>query len=255
MQAQRLPAARGAFWLAAGFALYRRNPLLLGMLTLGYLMTVVAFGLLQPIGQFLMPLALPALTVLVANGFRALDLAPSRTLPRGVLTSGLAEHRGALLRLGGLHLAGTMVVLAADLMLEGGHWSSLMLDTSDETVQMMHMLRLMALASPLLLAFWFAPLLTAWAGVTAAKSMFFSFIAAWRNWRAFLAYGMAVLLIGVVLPGLLMIGAGLISQVLAEVVSVALRTVLLMVFAPVLMASVYLSYRDVFMAPPPVADE
>ena len=254
MQAQRLPAARGAFWLAAGFALYRRNPLLLGMLTLGYLMIVVAFGLLQPIGQFLMPLALPALTVLVANGFRALDLAPSRTLPRGVLASGLAEHRGALLRLGALHLAGTMAVLAADLMLEGGHWSSLTLDTSDETAQIVHMLRLMALASPLLLAFWFAPLLTAWEGVTAAKSMFFSFIAAWRNWRAFLAYGLAVTLIGVFLPGLVLLLAGLLSATLGDILSMALRLLLILVFAPVLMVSIYLSYRDVFV-PTPAAHE
>ncbi|MEK7737738.1 MAG: hypothetical protein AAB319_08290, partial [Pseudomonadota bacterium] len=73
MQARKLPALRGAFWIIAGFQLYRRNPPLLIMLTLGYLFLVVALGQLPPIGPFLLPLALPILTALVANACRALD--------------------------------------------------------------------------------------------------------------------------------------------------------------------------------------
>lgn len=244
MQAQRLPAARGAFWLAAGFALYRRNPPLLTALTLGYLMIVTGFGMLQPLGQFLLPLLLPALTVLLANGFRALDLGQSKTL--SALVTGLAEHRGALLRLGAFHLAGTLALLAIDTLLAGGKSPVLPPDRGEETAQMMHLLRLMALASPLLLAFWFAPLLTAWEGVTAAKSLFFSFVAALRNWRAFLAYGLAVMLVGALLPALMLFLANLISKTLGDVLAVALYTLLFLVFAPVLMTSVYLSYRDVF---------
>lgn len=250
MQAQRLPAARGFSWLTEGFALFRRNPPLLTLLTLGYLLIVLALGQLQPVGPFLLPLLLPAMTALVAGGCRALDLG----LPRQALASGLAEQRGPLLRLGILHLSGTLAVLAIDLLLEGGNWSSFDLGMNQETVKLAQMLRLMLIASPLLLAFWFAPLLTAWDRVPAAKSLFFSFVAAWRNWRAFLAYGTAVMLIGVFLPGLLLIVAGLLSATLGEILSMALRLLLILVFAPVLMASVYLSYRDVFV-PPPAAHE
>jgi len=254
MHAQRLPAARGIFWLRASFALYRRNPPLLTTLTLGYLMVVAAFGLLQPIGQFLLPLFLPALTVILANGFRAVDLAQSPGLPRTALIAGIAEHRGALLRLGLLHLAGTLAVLAIDLLIEGGNKSELLLDMGEETAQLTHMLRLMALAVPLFLAFWFAPLLTAWEGLQAAKSLFFSFVAAWRNWRAFIAYGLAVMLVGAFFPGLILIVASLLSKTLADILSVVLRAMLFLVFAPVLMASVYLSFRDVFQSVP-AADE
>lgn len=252
MQAQRLPAARGVFWLTAGFALYRRSPPLLTMLTLGYLLIVVAFGQIPPVGPFLLPLLLPALTALVANGCRALDLADGSGPPfsRRALTSGLVEQRGALLRLGALHLVGTLAVLAIDLMIEGSDWSSLGLGMSEETVGLAHMLRLMLIASPLLLAFWFAPLLTAWDRVPAAKSLFFSFVAVWRNWRAFLAYGLAAMVIGVFLPGLILIVGGLLSKTLGDILSMALRMLLVLVFAPVLMASVYLSYRDVFRSPP-----
>ena len=113
---------------------------------------------------------------------------------------------------------------------------------------------ILVMASPLLMAFWFAPLLTAWDGIGAGKSLFFSFIASWRNWRAFCIYGLALGLVGAALPGLILIIAGLISPVLVNVLSIALRMLLIFVLAPTMVASVYLSYRDVFEAPP-VADE
>ena len=57
-------------------------------------------------------------------------------------------------------------------------------------------------------------------------------------------------LIGVLLPTLLVIAATMVSARLAEIVSLVLQGVLLLIFAPVLMATVYLSYRDVFVAEP-----
>ncbi len=255
MQARTLPAVRGAFWIVAGFQLYRRNPPLLIMLTLGYLFLVVAFSQLQPIGPFLLPLALPALTVLVANGCRALDSGLPLPLPRSTLIAGLREQRKALLHLGGLNLLGTLAILAIDLVLQGGNSSALVggneesVGTTgrlDDAELLWHMLRLLLIALPVLLAFWFAPLLTAWEGVPAAKALFFSMIAVWRNWRAFLIYALTVTLIGVFLPGLLLLFASLLSKSLAEILSVALRMVLFLVLAPVLMTSIYQSYRDVF---------
>ncbi|MDD5175918.1 MAG: BPSS1780 family membrane protein [Sterolibacterium sp.] len=253
MQARLLPAARGAFWIFAGFKLYRRNPPLLTTLTLGYLLLVVAFGQLQPVGPFLLPLLLPTLTALIANGCRALDQGLSE--PRRELVFGLREHRGALLRLGVLHLLGTLAILALSLLLQGDESSLLVVGkdetgatetTLDEAELLWHMLRLMLIALPVLLAFWFAPLLTAWDGVPSAKSLFFSLVAVWRNWRAFLIYALTATLIGVILPGLLLLVATLISKDLVEVLSVALRMLLLLIFAPVLMTGIYQSYRDIF---------
>lgn len=253
MQARTLPAVRGAFWIVAGFQLYRRNPPLLIMLTLGYLFLVVALGQLQPIGPFLLPLALPTLTVLVANSCRALDSGLPLPLPRSTLTAGLREHRRALLHLGGLNLLGTLVILAIDLVLQGGgalvsgnEESASPTNRLDDAELLWHMLRLLLIALPVLLAFWFAPLLTAWEGVPATKALFFSMIAVWRNWRAFLVYALTVTLIGVFLPGLLLLFTGLLSKSLTEMLSIALRMVLFLVLAPVLMTSIYQSYRDVF---------
>ncbi|MCX7174767.1 MAG: BPSS1780 family membrane protein [Proteobacteria bacterium] len=251
MQARLLPAVRGVYWIFDGFRLYRRNPPMLTTLTLGYLLLVVAFGQLQPIGPFLLPLFLPMLTVLIANGCRTLNLG----LARAELFFGLRQKRAALLRLGGLHLIGTMAILAIDLLLQGGESSTIVsgketgegsFNPLDEAEMLWHMLRLLLFALPVLLAFWFAPLLTAWDGLPVLKSLFFSLVAVWRNWRAFVVYALAASLIGVVLPGLLLLIASLISKPLAEVLSVVLRILLLLVFAPVLMTGIYQSYQDVF---------
>jgi hypothetical protein len=115
---------------------------------------------------------------------------------------------------------------------------------------------ILVMASPLLMAFWFAPLLTAWDGVSAGKSLFFSFIASWRNWRAFTA-STAWLWAWSARHA-----AGPdphrrrtdFAGSLVNVLSVALRMLLIFVLAPTMVASVYLSYRDVFEAPA-VADE
>lgn len=249
MQARLLPAVRGVYWILDGFFLYRRNPPMLTTLTLGYLLLVVAFGQLRPVGPFLLPLILPMLTVLIANGCRAL----SQGLGRAALFHGLREKRGDLLRLGGLHLLGTLAILAIDVATQGADSSANGNATGDgalgtlaEAEMLWHMLRLVLIALPVLLAFWFAPLLVAWEGVPALKSLFFSLVAVWRNWRAFLVYAVTAILIGVVLPGLLLLLASLVSKSLVEVLSVALRLILLLVFAPVMMTGIFQSYRDVF---------
>jgi len=246
MQARRLPAARGIAWVIGGFSLYRRGPALLVMLTMFYLIVAVGSGLLAPVGPFLLSLLLPTLTVLVSNGCRILDRPPGTALDRADLLHSFAAQRRPLLRLGGLQLVSTMLVLGVDLLFDRGDWSALALD--EEALQPLHMLRLMLIASPMFMAFWFAPLLTAWDGVPAAKSLFFSLVASLRNWRAFIVYGVVVALIGVALPGLLLFVAAAVSASLFTLLSATMPMLLLLVFAPVLMASVYLSYRDVFVA-------
>src|SRR5260221_5146031 len=53
-------------------------------------------------------------------------------------------------------------------------------------------------ATPVLMAFWFAPVLAAWNRIGAVQSLFYSFFAVLRNWRAFLVYGTVLALVGAV---------------------------------------------------------
>ena len=101
---------------------------------------------------------------------------------------------------------------------------------------------------PLLMAFWFAPMLAAWEGMPAMKALFFSFIACARNWRPFVVYGLGVAFISAILPGILLGFVGVFSSALQRMVAVALTLPLLFVFLPTLFASFYVSYRDVFVS-------
>ena len=245
MDARRLPARHGILWLLGGFALFRRNPPLMTMLTFGYLMTVLIVNLIPKVGPFLLPLILPTLTVMLGNGCRAVER--GKSFSSEILIAGIGAHRVGLVRLGGLHLLGSsLLVLVAGAAMgkpinitDGMNTAEAMTLASDLAV-------ILLLASPLLMAFWFAPLLTAWDGVGAGKSLFFSLVASWRNWRAFAMYGLTLILVGAVLPGLILIVAGLLSQSLLTVLSIALRMTLIFVLAPTMVASIYLSYRGVF---------
>lgn len=246
MDARRLPARHGVIWLLAGFALFRRHPPLVTAITFGYLLTVIVVNLVPKIGPFLLPLLLPTLTVMLANGCRAIER--GQPFVSETLIAGINAQRVGLIRLGGLHLVGSSLLVLGGFALGEPINISDGLDSAEAMALAGDLAVILVLASPLLMAFWFAPLLTAWDGVSAGKSLFFSFIASWRNWRAFTMYGLALLLVGAVLPGLILIIAGLMSQNLLTILSVALRMLLIFVLAPTMVASVYLSYRDVFEA-------
>ncbi|MDP1956724.1 MAG: BPSS1780 family membrane protein [Rhodocyclaceae bacterium] len=273
MQARRLPAARGTYWLLEGFRLFRRNPPLITALTLLYLLLVQGVAVLLPgIGPILLPLALPALTLIVANGCRLVDegLAPGKaTLLRGLI--GKEGNGLAMLRLGLLQLIGALILVWLNSVLGNGvdpfssleHAASLPPEvagvagtaavgagaaataTKDADV-LGALLRLMLLATPLIIAFWFAPFLTGWDRVSPLKSMFFSIVASWRNWRAFVMFTFAAVVVAGVVPGLLLILVSQIAGAATSVAFIAMRMLLVFLVAPVLTASIYISYRDIF---------
>jgi hypothetical protein len=243
MDARRLPARHGALWLLAGFALFRRHPPLMTAITFGYLLAVVVVNLIPKVGPFLLPLILPTLTVMLANGCRAIER--GKAFESETLIAGISEQRI------GLNLVGSSLLVLFGFALGEPINISDGIDHAEAVELAADLAVILLMASPLLMAFWFAPLLTAWDGVSAGKSLFFSFIASWRNWRAFTVYALVLVLVGAVLPGLILIIAGVLSQALLTILSVALRMLLIFVLAPTMVASVYLSYRDVFAAVAP----
>ncbi len=91
------------------------------------------------------------------------------------------------------------------------------------------------------MAYWFAPLLAGWGRVPAAKALFFSFVACMRNWRAFLTYGIGLLIIALG-AGLLIAILELVSPLLALLPALAFPVI----FIPVIFASFYANALDVF---------
>ena len=260
MQARLLPATRGAFWIAAGYYLYRRNPPLLTMLTFANMLLALVCSQLQPAGPFLLLLLSPLVMALIANACGAIgQVGP---LPFAALKTGLVEHHRLLLRLGMLQMFYVMLAIVIfdqllpsvdpDVLIgarDAAGKAPIKIDANELLLLLLH---LGVTAIAVLPAFWFAPLLTAWHGVPPFKSVFFSLVAVWRNWRAFLMYVLTAALVGVFLPGLLLFLVGLLPGPLGEIFSIMLRMLLLLVFAPVLMTGAYFSYRDIF-APEPDA--
>ena len=162
MHARRVPARHGALWVIAGFRLFRANPPLLTALTMGFMFVALVINLLPLIGPFLLPLALPALNLIVANGCRAVE----RRTPIGqaALKSGLERNGHHLLRLGGMHLLGSLLVLLASYGLDAG-LDLAETDRANPAEMVMMMTRLLALAIPVIMALWFSPLLTGWDAV------------------------------------------------------------------------------------------
>jgi hypothetical protein len=104
----------------------------------------------------------------------------------------------------------------------------------------------MLLMTPVMMAYWFAPVLAAWHRLPLGKSLFFSFIACWINWRAFLVFSVGLLLLAGIVPGVLM---GILLMVLPGAPGLVMAAVMVpmaLVVAPIIFASFYASYRDIF---------
>lgn len=271
MQARRLPAVRGAFWLFEGFRLFRRNPLLITALTLTYLLVVQLFAVLLPgIGPILLPLLLPVLTLIVANGCRLVDL--DRRPDKAGLLHGVAGNFPTMLRLGGLQLLGALLVILLSMLLNDGSdpfagpqtlpppvqeapstsegqaapGIDAAADAAAQAAMLGKLMQVLLLATPLIIAFWFAPFLVGWDGVSPLKSLFFSTVASLRNWRAMLMFTATGIAVAGILPGFVLIVIGQVSGMALTAAFVALRMILIFLVAPVLTASIYVSYRDIF---------
>lgn len=259
MQAQRLAAQRGTWWLLEGFRLFRRNPPLITALTLLYLLLVQVVMVLPGIGPVLLPLLLPVLTLIVANGCRLVD--EGRAPGKATLLLGVRGNGVALLRLGGLQLAGAILLVLLNLafnsgtdpfaQIEAGGVQNMgeisgKADPAAEAAMLGALMRMMLLAMPVIIAFWFAPFLVGWDRVGPLKAVFFSTIAAWRNWRAMLMFGLAAIVLAGIVPGFLLIVISQVSGMALSAAFIALRMLLVFLVAPVLTASIYISYRDIF---------
>lgn len=198
------------------------------------------------VGSVLLPLLLPLVTLIIANGNRAVAEGRPWPLPKGTLLAGVDLRRRPLIQLCGLNLAASALVVLASALLLGDSLDDPDLLRNDPGQVLLLLAELLLLSAPLLLAFWFSPLLTGWDGVPALKSLFFSLVACLRNWRAFTAYGLAAVAVAVVVPGLLMALLLTLFPDAAPEIFKALRLLFLLFLAPALMAGAYLGYRDIF---------
>jgi hypothetical protein len=255
LNARRVPAARGARWLAEGWRMFRAAPLGWLSLVFAYWLVMTVISLVPYVGVILASVLVPAFSV----GFMAASRAAARGQPveLAMLLAGFRERLPAQIVLGVLYLASLALVIGGSALADDGMLARWLLtghrpaETDAEGNALLGALALSAaLYAPVMAMFWFAPLLAAWHGMAPVKALFYSFFASLMNWRAFLAYGAVVGVVLFLLPSALLLVLVLLSGGTLRLQPMALVLPLALIMLPTLFASFFASYRDVFGVAP-----
>ena len=232
-EARAVGAGRGWDWIVEAFALFRLQP---GMWILMVVILGVLFALMSMIpvlGSLASALLLPIFGAGLMLGCRALDR--EGTLEMSHLFAGFKEKTGNLVMIGVFNLVGWAVMAIAVIAVVGGgvfmgamRGGSIGAGMSIVSVLIAGLL-VAALSVPLYMATWFAPALVVLHDVAPMDALKASFFACLRNWIPFTVYSVVLLVLG--LLAAIPLGLGY------------------LVLLPVLAASIYTAYRDLFRAP------
>ena len=247
MNIRVVDASHGWRWIAQGILIFRKNPpqwlLLIAILFIGS-RVLFAVPLIGVIAVLIAPNFLAGLS----HGAQALG--QGKPLRLGYLASGFLKNAARLVTIGGVSLVGQFLTLMA-ITLVGGETISSLSKTiaagaaAPEAIaamqaaaprMMMALLVGFGVSLPLMMAVWFAPLLVFFDDVQPLPALALSLWACLKNILPLLIYGMAVVVPVVILMPL----------------SLATRQPDLGVWllAPILVPSIYVSYRDLFVPAP-----
>lgn len=251
-----VPTASGWNWVLTGFALFRKSPVMWAFLTLSYILLMQLLGMVPLVGWFAATVLIPAFSASFMIASRELD--QGRKLHIDLLFSGFKSNLPALLRQGGLYLASGLAILGLSALVDGGLLLQLMVlgtrppaEAFENGSLAVAAMLAAGLYLPVLAAFWFAPALSAWRALPAFQALFYSFFASLRNWRAFFAYGFALVFLSLTCSLALFALALLVRGLFGDKSQNAFVLVMLPVmltYVPILFASFYASFRDIFPA-------
>ncbi len=232
MQIRQVDGRRGWEWIAEGFELFRRVPMLWIILCSALLLIAATLALIPMAGQFIFTLLSPVFLAGLMIGCRTMERGGQ--LEIGHLFSGF-RNAGPLVTIGGIYLVGQVLIVGIFMLVGGDVLMSLLLEGKrvDENElknvsgdMLWASLVALTLSIPLMMAAWFAPLLTIFDGIPPVEAMRISFFACVKNIVAFQIY--AVILVVLTVIATIPYGLGL------------------FVLVPTLFASIYASYVDIF---------
>jgi hypothetical protein len=231
-EGRAVAGGRGWDWIAEGFALFRKQPgiWILTAVVLGVLFVLIS--LIPLLGSFASALLFPIFAGGLMIGCKDVDRGGALELED--LFAGFTQKTGDLVLVGAFNLAGWVVIafVAAGVIGGGAFMGMMRGGLSGAGMSLASMLIAMLLAAglsvPLYMATWFAPVLIVLQDMSAGAALKASFFACLRNWIPFLVYGVVLLVLGVIAA--IPLGLGY------------------LVLVPVLIASVYTAYRDIFCA-------
>ena len=225
-----VPAAHGWRWLKEGFGHFRMNPLAWILTLIVWVIISVVLSLVPFIGSLAITLISPVIGAGFMLGCREQEQGGDFRISH--LFSGFSNNVGQLMLVGLLYLVGTIVIVVAIALFAGG--AVFLLGGGNPGAMGPEMMSAMAipiliaflLFIPLLMAYWFAPALVALNDVSAISAMKMSFSACLKNMLPFLVYGLLATLLSFI--AVIPFGLGM------------------LVLLPMVIASMYTAYRDIF---------
>lgn len=248
-----LPASAGWLWVKDGFSLFRKQPAEISTLFLAYMFLMLAVGIIPLVGQVLPLVLVPVFSMAFMQA--CLQIEQGKKVYPNLLLSGFRSPASRdLLKLGVLYLAAAVIAVAASALVDGGVFWQIMSGNRNLDAEVIRdsnmslaMMFSAAVYTPAAMAFWYAAPLVAWQRMGVAKAVFYSFFSVRRNVKAFIVYGLAWVLIGVVLPAVA-------SSIVALIVGKAFIVMVVMlafslVLTVVMYCSFYPTYTQVFGRP------
>lgn len=222
-------AGQGWAWIAQGWVLFKQQPgaWILILLLAGAI--IITISLVPPLNLILPSLLIPGLSAGVMLGCKALE--DGERLTVGHLFAGFKARGSALLLLGLAGFVLYMIAMIPMVIVMGGKFVAMM--SADPTAFaepgagfVLAILVTLAISVPVYMALWFGPVLVTLHEAPLLVALRQSFGACLKNIVPFLLYG--VILMGLGIVAAIPLGLGL------------------LVLMPVIFASVYASYRDIF---------
>jgi hypothetical protein len=252
VKARVVAPARGAYWLAEGWRMFRAAPLGWLVLVFAYLMASMLVSVLPLVGPALVSILVPAISV----GFMSASRAAARGQPVGLamLFAGFRGRLPAQLALGAVYALGFFGAIAGSALFDDGALAGAVFSAPGPREGaadggeglLTGLLASAVLYVPTMMMLWFAPVLVAWHSITPAKAVFYSLVAFWLNLRAFIAYAFALGLVLFAAMGALFLLTLLIPSGAETANARSLVLPLALIVLPTLFASYFASYRDVF---------
>jgi hypothetical protein len=246
VEARQVSVSSGWQWIVQGFGLFRKSPVIWIALMFVYLLISMGLSLFKLVGPIILNLLAPVFVAGFMLGCRALDA--DEELELNHLFAGFKLQTAQLVTVGGIYLAGIIIVVGimfagSDSGMLGVLLSGKKLDEQQTAAALGENFMLTALLGsavliPLIMAYWFAPLLVAFHGLSAMEAMKQSFMACLQNILPFFVY--SVISMALLLLAAIPFGLGLLIMI------------------PTMTASLYASYKDIFAfnaVPAPVATE
>ena len=251
MKLNIVPARTGITWVKLGFKTFIKQPLAMSGLFFMFMAMLSVATLVPFIGAALALALLPAATLglMAATQEATKGKFPMPSILISAFRAGKQQMRSMMV-LGGLYAVGFLALMAVSALIDGGQFAKLYLlggkITEDMVLQgdfQAAMWVTLALYLPLSLLFWHAPALVHWHGMSPVKSLFFSFMACYKNWAALTVYGVVWTLVFMLAMVLVTLTAALLGN--PSIAALAIFPVALVVLA-VFFTSVYFTFRDCF---------